>query len=282
MNYRQIIRIGTSILKDNFIKTASIDAEILLSKSLNLSRDKILLNLENQINPEETESFIKLIDRRKKKEPISHITKQKYFWNNEFYVNKNVLTPRFETELLVEETLKLHKHFEKINVLDIGTGSGCILISLLREKIQWRGTGIDISGLALKTAKINAKMQQVANRIKFINSDIDNFNYCKYDLIVSNPPYLNKIGYNNLDLDVKSYEPKKALYGGLDGLRVIEKVIYKSKFILKNNGFLALEIGHDQYFKVKKILIDHGFYIFKTIKDYQKFKRCFIAIKFDN
>ncbi len=282
MNYREIISIGTSILKDNFIKTASIDAEILLSKSLNLSRDIILLNLENQINPEEKESFIKLIDRRKKKEPISHITKQKYFWKNEFYVNKNVLTPRFETELLVEETLKLHKHFEKINVLDIGTGSGCILISLLREKIQWRGTGIDISSLALKTAKINAKMQQVANRIKFINSDIDNFNCCKYDLIVSNPPYLNKIGYNNLDLDVKGYEPKKALYGGLDGLRVIEKVIYKSKFILKNNGFLALEIGHDQYFKVKKILIDHGFYIFKTIKDYQKFKRCFIARKFDN
>jgi len=279
MNYRQIINLGTSILKNNFIKTASLDAELLLSNSLKLSRDKILLNLENEINPKEEAGYLKLINRRKKREPVSHITRQRYFWKNEFYINKNVLTPRFETELLVEEILKLYKKYEKIRLLDIGTGTGCILISLLKEKNQWRGTGVDISKLALKTAKINAKMQQVANRIKFINSDIDNLSFCKYDLIVSNPPYINNVGYNNLDLDVKGYEPKKALCGGIDGLKVIKKVVKKSKFVLKNNGFLALEIGHGQFFQVKKLLIENGFYIFKIVKDYQKIKRCFIAQK---
>ncbi len=279
MNYRNIINIGSSILKNNSIKTANIDAELLLSVSLKKSREKILLNLEKKLNFDEIKNYVELINRRKKKQPISSIIGKKFFWKYEFNVNKNVLTPRFETELLVEEVLKIYKHSSRINVLDIGLGSGCILISLLKENKKWRGTGIDISSLAIKTAKFNAKIQQVENRINFINSDIDKFYSRKYDLIVSNPPYISRIGYYNLDLDVKGYEPEKALYGGIDGLRIIEKVIKKSKFVLKNSGLLAMEIGIGQHYMVSDLLKKYNFYVFKTIRDYQRIKRCLLARK---
>ena len=279
MNYRNIINKGALILKKNSILTANLDAEILLSISLNQSREKILLNLEKKLNVNQIKYYNELIKRRKKKEPISFIAEKKFFWKFEFIVNKNILTPRFETEFLVEEILKIYKFKTKLNVLDIGLGSGCILISLLKEQNSWQGVGIDISSFAIKTAKTNAKIQQVQNRIKFINSDIDKFSSAKYDLIVSNPPYINKIAYNNLDLGVKDYEPKIALYGGIDGYRIIEKVINKSKIILKNNGLLAMEIGYGQYYKVSELLKKNGFYIMKTIKDYQNIKRCLIAKK---
>ena len=279
MNYRNIINKASLILKNNLISTANLDAEILLSESLQVSREKILLNLEEKLNSSQIINFKKFINRRKKKEPVSAIIGKKFFWKYDFYINENVLTPRFETELLVEQILKKFKLYNNINILDIGLGSGCILISLLKEKKGWAETGIDISPLAIKIAKINAKIQQVDNRIKFINSDIDKFSVGKYDLIVSNPPYINKFDYNNLDVSVKDYEPKPALYGGVDGYRIIEKVIEKSKVILKNNGLLAMEIGVGQYYKTSKILIKNGFFILKTIKDYQKIKRCLFARK---
>ena len=282
MNYRNIINKGSLILKNNSIVNADIDAELLLSISLNKSREKILLNLEEELNSRQINQYVKLINRRKTKEPISFIVGKKFFWKYEFNVNQYVLTPRFETELLVEEVLKILKYRDNISVLDIGIGSGCILISLLKEKSMWKGTGIDISKLALKTAKTNAKIQQVDNRIKFVNSDIDKFLTSKYDLIVSNPPYINRADYNNLDLGVKGYEPKEALYGGIDGFRIIEKVIRKSKIILKNRGLLAMEIGFGMYFKAKDMICKNGFYILKTIKDYQNIKRCIIAKKLDN
>ncbi len=279
MNYRTIINKGTSLLRKNFISQAVLDAELLLSISLNKTREEILLNLERQISQEEVKKYINLIKRRNKCEPVSQISGKKFFWKHEFKVNKNVLTPRYETELLVEEILEIFKYKNCINLLDIGIGSGCIIISLLKEKSKWKGTGIDISNLAIKMAKTNAKIQHIENRIKFINSDIDNIYNNKYDLIVSNPPYIDKIGYNNLDLSVKGYEPREALFGGNNGTIIIEKVIKQSKFILKNNGLLAMEIGQGQYFKVSEILKKNYFRISKVIKDYQKIKRCIIARK---
>ncbi len=277
MNYRNILQKGTEVLKKKNITTANIDAEILLSISVNKSREKILLNPDEHLSNKEIKQYIHLIKRRKKKEPISHICKKRFFWKYDFKVNKSVLTPRFETEHLVEEILKKSKYLNNINVLDVGLGSGCILISLLKEKKNWKGIGLDISKSAVKTAKNNAKIQQVYNRIKFINSDIDKFCHGKYDIIVSNPPYINNIGYNNLDISVKGYEPKTALCGGLDGLKIIEKLILKSKLILKKNGLLAMEIGIGQHSKVTNILKKNGFFILKIVKDFQNIKRCILA-----
>ena len=279
INFRNTINKGSEILKKNFIETANIDAELLLSFSIKQSREKILLNLEKKLDYHDVRKYFELIERRKKKEPISLIIGKKTFWKYDFYVNKDVLTPRKETEFLIEEILKLYKNYNKIRVLDIGTGSGCIIISLMKEKIRWSGIAVDISELAIKVAKYNAKIQQVENRIKFIKSDIDKFSSNKYDLIVSNPPYINKIRYNNLDLGVKDYEPKKALYGGVDGLRVIEKVVNKSSVLLKNNGFLIMEIGLMQYNKTFEILKENGFYVKKIVKDYQRINRCVVSQK---
>ncbi len=279
MNYRNIIERGAFLLEEKLIVSAKLDAEILLSLSLNKSREKILLNLERKLNENQIKNYFKYIDRRIKKEPISIISNKKSFWKYEFFVNQNVLTPRVETEILIEEILKLFKNDNKKNVLDLGLGSGNILISLLKENRNWVGTGLDLSSLAIKIAKTNAKIQQVDNRIKFINSDIDKFLLGKYDLVVSNPPYINKVGYNNLDPSVKDYEPKLALYGGVDGLEIIEKVIKKSKIVLKNNGILAMEIGIGQHYQVERLLKKNAFFVFKIIKDYQNIKRCLIAKK---
>ena len=278
MNYRNTINKGISILRKYSINTAGIDAELLLSNIIGKSREKILLNLEDELNYKEIDKYFSLINRRKQKEPISYILGKKFFWKNEFLVNKDVLTPRFETELLIEEILKFYKHKDRINVLDLGIGSGCILVSLLKEKRNWKGTGVDLSDLALKTAQNNAKIQQVNNRIKFIKSDIDKILPSKYDLIVSNPPYINKIGYNNLDFGVKGFEPRLALYGGIDGLDIIEKVINKSKYILKSSGILAMEFGLNQHYKVSDLLSKNGFYLLKIIKDYQNIKRFVLAL----
>jgi len=279
MNYRNLIKIGTSILRDNAISSANLDAELLLSISLKRSREKILLNLEQKSKFSELKNYLKLINKRKNRVPVSLISKKRFFWKGEFFVNNNVLTPRFETEILIEEVLKKCARHENINILDIGAGSGCIIISLLKEKSSWRGTALDVSSLALNVARINAKMQQIDNRIKFINSDIDKLNSNKYDLIISNPPYINKIEYNNLDLGVKNFEPKTALYGGIDGLKIIEKIVKRSKFVLKLKGLLALEIGLGQYYQVKNLLEMNGFFVSKVIKDYQNIIRCLIAIK---
>ena len=279
MNYREIIKKGTSILSDNAIFNADYDAELLLCISLKKSRENILLNLEDKLSYNQIKNYLNLINRRKNNEPISNITSNKFFWKYEFMINNNVLTPRFETELLVEEILRIYKYSEDLRILDIGIGSGCILISLLKEKKKWKGDGLDISKFALKIAKTNAKIQQVWNRIKFIKTDIDNFNSSKYDLIVSNPPYINRIEYNNLGLEVKGYEPIEALYGGIDGLKIIGKVIKKSNKILKYNGLLAIEMGLGQHYKVFNLLRDNGYYILKVVKDYQNIKRCIIAKK---
>ena len=279
MNYRNILLRGTTILKKNNLANADIDAECLLSYSLNKSRENILLNLDEKINLNKFKNYISLIYRRRNKEPISHITKKRFFWKSDFFINNKVLTPRFETELLVEHILKIFRFSNRLNMIDLGLGSGCILISILKEKKHWVGTGVDLSKLAIKIAKTNAKIQQVYNRIRFINSDVDKYIDGKYDLVVSNPPYINKVGYNNLDVSVKDYEPKLALYGGIDGYKIIEKVIKKSKCILKTKGILAMEIGIDQKYKSIKFLENNGFYVQKIIKDYQNIDRHIFAIK---
>ena len=166
---------------------------------------------------------------------------------------------------------------KKISILDIGTGTGCIILSLLNNLKKSVGIGIDISKKAILIAKINAKNINVHNRIRFINKSVENIFNVKFDLIVSNPPYIEHKDIKNLSEDIKKYEPRMALDGGKDGLDLIKKVIYKSKYILKINGTLALEIGNEQINEVSKILTDNNFRIKKVIKDYKDNVRCVIA-----
>jgi len=279
MIIENILNTGSETLKKNKIQSFKLDSEILLSKALNVSREYILINQKKEVESKKVEKYYSLLEKRKKKEPIAYIIGYKEFWKKNFKVDRSVLIPRPDTEIIIEETLKLLPLKKSIKILDIGTGSGCILISILYERKKCKGIGLDISKDALKTAKINAKLQHVENRIKFINSDIDKFNHDKYDLILSNPPYLTNAEIKNLDEDVKFYEPKLSLNGGVDGLSEIKKVINKSKKLLKKNGKLLLEIDHKQKFKVVNELKEKKFYINKILKNYCQYDRTIICTK---
>ena len=272
----EMIKFGSNLLKENKILTHILDSEILLSKILNKSREETLVNLDKKINEKGILAFKKFLERRSKNEPIAYILKEKEFWSKKFNVNKDTLIPRPETELLVDNILKFNKG-KNISILDIGTGSGCIVISLLSCLKYSRGIGIDISKNAVLVAKKNALKYNLLNRVKFQNKSFQNIFGKKFDLIVSNPPYIESKDIKNLSDDIKRYEPRMALDGGNDGLDLIKKVIYKSTNILKTNGMLALEIGNEQIKKVSKILIDNNFRIKKVIKDYKNNVRCVFA-----
>ena len=279
MKYQEILDKGSQILRANNIKSSNLDCELILSKVLNKKREEILINLNNKINNNQKSEFIYYLNKRRNKSPISYILGFKFFWKYKFYINKSTLIPRPESEHLVEQALKYIPISKSMNILDIGTGSGCLIISLLNERQYCLATAIDISKEALKVAKINAKLHHLENKIKFFNIDIDKFNSNKYDIVISNPPYINKVDLNRLDEDVKLYEPRLALYGGITGFDEIKKIIKKSSKLLKYNGKLIIEIGDKQKDYTKKLLHKNGFYINKICKDFSGKDRCLVSTK---
>ena len=279
MIIEKAINQASKILKKNNIKTAKLDSEILISKVIKKERKFIFLNLRKEIKKKSFDDFNSLIKQRSKGKPIAYLTGKKDFWKNEFDITKDVLIPRPDTELIIEEVLKISKFKRKLNILDIGVGSGCILLSILNEKKNFYGVGIDISKKSFNLSRKNAAKLNLSNRTKFFKSDVDNFSYGKYDLIVSNPPYINQNDLKYLEKDIINFEPRIALNGGLDGLSEIRKVIKKSSELIKVNGKFILEIGFDQKDRVKKILTSKGFYINKILKDYAKNDRCIVSTK---
>tara|TARA_B100000965_G_scaffold399151_1_gene418487 strand:+ start:105 stop:947 length:843 start_codon:yes stop_codon:yes gene_type:complete len=279
MRYEQIINEGSKILKLNNIKSYNLDSEILLSSALKFDRSHLLLNLDKQINKIEKKNYFNLINRRSKNEPIAYIVGFKEFWKSKFKVNKSVLIPRPDTETIIEQVLSDLDLNSSKKILDIGTGSGCIIISIIKERKRCYGVGIDISKKAVKLAKYNAKIQHIDNRIKFLNSDIDNFYRDKYDLIISNPPYIEHHKFNGLEKDIKNYEPKVALDGGIDGYSKIKLIIKKSSILIKKKGKLFLELGTNQIRETLKILNLNGFYKNKVVKDLANKDRCIISTK---
>ena len=277
MNILKLINEGAGKLKARGVKSPQLDAEIFLSKILKKERVELLTNFNLLIKKKQILEFNNLIRRRALKEPAAYILREKEFWGKKFEIDQNTLIPRPETELMVEKLVKIYRR-KNIFVLDIGTGSGCILISLLHELRKSKGVGIDISNKALNIAKKNAKNQNLSSRIKFFSKPISNFFNKKFDLIVSNPPYIERRLIKFLQEDIRKYEPKIALDGGNDGLDVIKKVIYKANEILKLNGLLALEIGNGQFVKVASVLKKNNFRIKEIIKDYRENIRCIIAI----
>ncbi len=279
MNYQEILKEGTNYLKKNNIKNPYLDTELLFSKIINRKREEVLLNINDKVKNKEIEEFKYYLSRRKKKEPIAYIIGYKYFWRHKFLINKSVLIPRPDTELIVEETLNYLPVDKSRKIIDIGTGSGCIIISVLKERPKCNATALDISLKAIKLAKTNAKLHQLENKINFINIDIDKYKSTNYDLIISNPPYINNIDLNRLEDDIKLHEPKLALSGGSDGFKNINKVILNSRKLLKINGKLILEIGHKQKNQTIKMLRKSNFYINKISKDLSKKDRCIISTK---
>ena len=207
---------------------------------------------------------------------ILGVTKE--FWSQNFLVNHSTLVPRPETELLIYKIISFFKN-KKINILDIGTGSGCILLSVLKELTYSQGVGIDISPKAIQIAKMNSKRLNLSHRSKFKVFGLNNFCIGKYELIVSNPPYIPLKEIKNLSKDIINYEPLIALNGGLDGLDLIKKIIYKSKYLLKRNGLLALEIGYGQYRKISSILRRQKFREIAKEYDNSSNVRCIISTK---
>lgn len=274
-----LIKEGSKILREKNIFSHQIDAELLLSKAIKKNRVFILVNGKNKASSKEIKDYSKYILRRKKNEPLAYITKKKEFWSLDFNVNQNVLIPRPETEIIVEQVIKRFKGKKSINILDIGTGSGCIVLSILKELENSYGIGLDISFKALKTAKKNSKALNLMHRVKFIHCDIDNFRFGNYDVIVSNPPYICSYRINNLIEDIKKFEPRAALDGGKSGLETVNKVIIKAKKLLKIGGSLFIEIGNEQSYMVSKILKKNGFRIVENFFDYTKTIRCIMSTK---
>mgnify|MGYP003388180860 CR=1 FL=1 len=276
MNISELLYSGSKVLKLNNIGTHQLDSELVLSNLLKKQRENLIVDSNKKVSDDTIIHFEKLISRRANREPLAYILKNREFWSKNFLVNRDTLIPRPETELLCENIIKIFRN-KNLHMLDIGTGSGCIILSILTELQRAKGMGIDISKKAIDVAKKNSNIFGLNTRVKFFNKSLEDLNNYKFDLVVSNPPYIRTSDIKNLPDDVKRFEPKIALDGGKDGLDVIRKVIYKSKNILTRLGWLALEIGYGQHYKVSQILKKQNFKEELLVKDYKNNVRCILA-----
>ena len=279
MIINSLIKQGSKILKKQNIDSHQIDAELLLSKAIRKDRVFLLTNDEYKVSQKETSDYLNFILRRKQHEPLSYIIKRREFWSLDFNVNHNVLIPRPETETIVEQVIRRFKGKGGLAILDIGTGSGCILLSILKELKNSYGTGIDKSFKALAIAKKNSRKLNLLQRAKFIYCDVDNFNFGNYDVVVSNPPYICSRRIGCLDKDIKGFEPRMALDGGSSGLETITKVVIKAKKLLKTRGHLFMEIGDGQSRMASSVMIKNGLRLVKKFFDYNKTIRCIMSTK---
>src|SRR6056300_209510 len=230
MNISSLLARGSRILKSNSIKTHVLDSELILSDILKSQRENLITNSNQSVSEKVINNFNKLILRRTKKEPIAYILNKREFWSKDFFVNQNTLIPRPETELLCEQLIKIFKG-KSINFLDIGTGTGCILLTILSEISEAKGIGLDISKKAIDVARRNSKNLNLTSRAKFFTRSLEEIYGYKFDLVVSNPPYIKSIDLKNLQEDVRKFEPKIALDEKKEGLDVIKKVIKEELLI---------------------------------------------------
>ena len=281
MLVNEAIAFAEQELKRSNNLNSRLDSEILVSHLINIPRESIYSKLKENLPSNKTEELQKLVSRRVKKEPIAYILNNKEFWSTNFYVDRSVLIPRPETEVLIDLILsQISNKNNYLNILDIGTGSGCILISLLKELVKAKGIGVDKSAKAIAIAKKNSILQQVHNRASFKNVNLEEIKFDKkFDLIVSNPPYLPDVSLKNLNLDIKLYEPKIALQGGVQGVDFLCKIINLASKISKINGLLALEIGDNQFHILATYLKKNRFKILDKYILINKQVRCLLATK---
>ena len=264
------------------VENPNLDAKIIFKHILSVDNEQFELCKKNEISSKITKSYFELIDRRIKREPIAYITNKQSFWNDEFKVTKDTLIPRPETELILENVLSYFPDKKiDLNIADLGTGSGCIIISLLQEYINASGIGIDISKEAIKIANENKKLLKNHERLKLLEEDYAEYNLNGFDIIVSNPPYISQ---NSLDIqkDVYDYEPHLALFSKNNGIEAYNKIISNLASRIDKNFFLFLEIGLGQASEVTKLLKNNGFTEILTKVDLANIPRCVIAKKIIN
>lgn len=266
--------------RDNIIKRL-IEAKI---TSPRLETDIILKYASPNypmINDEEKEKIEKLVQRRCSHEPLDKIIGKKEFYKSTFKVSTDVLSPRPDTEILVEAALDLIPINKPYKILDLGVGSGCILLSILKDRTQTQGVGVDISIKAIDIAKENAQTLGVENAVEFINADWNTlaFDYSEFDIIVSNPPYIPQKELGELDIEVKNYDPLIALDGGNDGLKCYYELAKKIPYWLKKEGYVLLEVGYNQAKTVAQIFEKEGLKTIKIIPDLAGINRCVVLKK---
>ena len=278
----ELINTGTITLKENGIDTARLDAELLLGNVIEKNRVYLITNREEEVSAVNTKKYFDLIEKRRNKMPVKYILKKCEFMGIDFYVEEGVLIPRGDTEILVDEVLKNIQEDEEKSICDLCSGSGAIGIALAHFRQNIKVDLIDNYPIPEKVSKINIKENNLENRVSFIKSDllekaIENKN--SYDIIVSNPPYIEEEEIENLMDDVKKYEPHTALNGGIDGLDFYKKIIKQSQVVLKDNGILAFEIGYNQAEEVKLLMKERNFINVKVVKDFASLDRVVIGFK---
>ena len=280
LTIQDVFLMGIKTLKISDIQNHQLDAKILLKYLLNLDNETFELKKNDEISKVNLDAYLVLINRRSKDEPIAHIVKKKSFWNDDFKVSKDTLIPRPETELIIESVIKYFPNKDSnLKIADLGTGSGCIIISLLQEYINAYGVGIDISRPAIDVANINKKLLKNPVRLDLVKGDFDNFNLNGFDIIVSNPPYISKTD-QNLQKNVHDYEPHLALFSENNGLIFYEKILKNISSTIKNKFYLFLEIGKGQEKDVLNLLKKNNFTLISIENDLAEIPRCIVAKKY--
>lgn len=279
MTIAQILEYGKKNLSN--VENPFLETKMIVEKILEVDHAYLIINSKKVIEKNDEEKIKEYINLRQKDVPLAYILKEKNFYGYNFCVEDGVLIPRFDTEILVEKTLKkINSSKKKIRGLEIGVGSGIISISLLKNKASLVMDAVDINQKAIELSRKNAIKMGVSGKINIFYSDLFENVSNEYDFIISNPPYIEKDVINNLDNQIKNYEPLNALDGGEDGLDFYRKIVSQGIKFLKNTGFFAFEIGYNQGEKVENILIQNGFVNTKIHKDLNDYNRVVIGSEF--
>ncbi len=274
---RESLEEGSHTLKKSGVDSYRIDARLLLAKALGYSIEEVIIKYDEEIDAGSRSRFLDFISRRARKEPLSYLTGVKEFYGMDFAVDKNVLIPRPDSEVLVEGVLNSFNSDDEIEILELGVGSGCLLLSILKHMNKASGVGVDIQRGAVDIAKRNYQNLKLGNKAEFISEDWNNFKMDrKFDLIISNPPYITSKDILDLQEDVREYEPNAALEAGEDGLDAYRSLAPVLKKHLKENGLIFLEFGEGQNRGVQDIMLGYGFSVERVIQDLSGKDRCIV------
>jgi len=267
INLKDLRRLIQHALTDNGVDDAALESRWIIEEATGLTRAEQILSEQNPVDPNYEAKATHMLNRRLDGEPLNYVFGYKEFYGLRFVIDRHVLSPRPETEMLVDFVLSRTKLEQKFEILDLGTGSGAIAIAILTHRPNATAIAIDVSSKALKVARQNAQQHKVDNRLALVQSDWGAGISNKFDFIVSNPPYIDKPAMTKLDKEVLNFDPEIALFGGVDGLEAYRQISQQSAALLKSGGEMAVEIGFDQGETVTLLFKDQGFQKTKLSKD---------------